>query len=1261
MSYLEQDDPNLIPDLLSRKEFFWTQRWNIPKIQNDIIPRYLLEPLIKAGGYLKLMSHQEFTKNFLNPNTNYKRLHLKWSTGSGKTIGALAIAMNFINLYRIENELGHPSIGSVFIIGFAERAFKNELLRHPEFGFLSREEKQKLDKLKQTAAQGMRSDIEKYRDFITKIKKRFSNRRGNGFFKFYGYKAFVNRFWITDLDITNLSEDEIYDQIQKGRIKYNQELLSEFKNSLIICDEIHNTYNTAEKNNWGVAIQSVLDAEPTCRLLTMSATPLNNSPAEIVDLLNLLLPKDQRLIRNNLFKDDSLKPGAIEKIAEAASGRFSFLMDVNYEQYPRLINEGVKISGVPYLTFVRCPMSAFHYMTYQKVYHGALSLDSQYLVDFAIENPEDAQIGIYQTNQIKRLLPHAPQSWKDKYGFDFQNDRITGEALQRKNLQKYSSKYCALLDEIRDVIKEDRGKIFIYHNIVHMSGVLFIEQILLRNGFIDENGTPSAETICVICGKPKKEHDITGSGLDSVNGIDSSHELMTMIYDPADLERAIINKPRKLKLHNIKNKEAIEILLKNGYNILWHNSDWTEVEATEFNQDKMPNTLDEIVGGRREHSFIPARFTMVHSEIDKATLDYSLEKYNAPENALGHKILILVGSKIIKESYDLKCIQNLFVVGRPDNIPTLIQIRGRAVRKNSHIDLPENKRRVIFKIFTTCLPIKKNGEFLMSYEEEKYADKIKAFRIIQQIERVIHENSIDAAMNYHKLQHTDDPLGILAFKPKYPLKGISNMTTFDMYYQNEEIKLIKSCIKRLFIELSSVWTYDDLLKYVRNNDFESFNTDVISEGNFKIALDQLTWHPTSQYVEPLIESNITDVILQMTNSDDKIILCPNGQKYVICYLHSNAKHDYYIMCPLDNTQGLTPNIDVELPYRITKQPEQIRINMNSFVQNKKIDFDYEDKRKIFYRKYSEISIENMENIICEYGAEFHIKFLEECIEYVFNAWTSPTAILSDQHEFYFKMLYYYDLMSLVIWAYTCKPRVFKQYEPYAIPVKTTDIKLKTLTEYENRELEDIPEDLSSSGMINLLKTTFNRTSNIWIPREFREQYNKTIDQSLNLFIGRKKKISGITKVKADLLPVGHYISKFPRLYLPNRGFDEEPTYNQNEEAYIENDIIIGFDERSDTGIHIRYKIRNPIHNIKKHKDTRMIEKGVVCKSKSKPWLKDIARKLGVELPDKTNVEDLCSLIRSKLIRLELKERIKKSKIKYYYFHFEQRPETVNLY
>lgn len=1366
MSYLDQDDPNLIEDLLLRKEFVWFKKWGVQEQDDNIIPRFMLSDIIKKNGYLRFLGHQMFVRNFINPNTNYKRVHIKWSTGSGKTLGGLAIAMNFIRNYKLEKELGNQEIGSVFIIGFSERAFKNELLRYPEFGFLSRDERIQIDKLKRLALTGSIHDREKLRELVSKIKRRFSNRKRNGFFKFIGYKAFVNKLLLAPpgTNIGEMSEENIRLALASGKIKFNESLLADFRNSLIICDEIHNVYNSSEKNNWGIAIQAILDKEPSVRFVSLSATPLNNSPAEIIDLLNLLIPKEQRVERNDFFYNDrTLKPGALEKIAELARGRFSFLMDTNPKHYPKIINIGESLNEIPYLKFIRCPMSKFHYNTYKAFYNGALSQDSQYLVDFALPNPESTDVGLFQTQSIKKLIPFATQKFKSQYGIDYKNGKLMGDFMHADNIATYSTKYARVLAEIFNDIKDGHGKIFIYHNTVHISGVLFIEQMLIKNGFLDEQLSSSDNTVCMRCGKVRKEHpkeSIIDGGSENelyigdkliakLNLADNfyyneSQDISILNGENTGMFIDFINRHENLPIFitfrsDIGQKLQNE-LLNAGFTYYSNDSSKTTLSRTanttkpvfdtkldsQFSNkvsDKSCNQDNPIVvGGAKiyNHKFTPARFIMAHSDIDKSKMEHSIERFNSIDNIDGSQYLILVGSKIIKESYDIKALQNVYITSKPDNIPTFIQIRGRAVRKDSHNGLPEDQHVVRVKIFTTCLPENQmvgvdKGKYKLSYEEEKYKEKILAFQTIQKIEKVIHENAIDTAVNYEKnTKNMDDVLGPIPFKNNSkainPAKLIKS--TFNVYYAKEEVELIQYIIKRLFIEISSVWEYKDLWESVQKtpDNYDVYvNTRLFSENNFIIAINLLLWNIGGDYVDAIVKKiggnepdihNYTEIdpltqamislqdssnntfdntssntnthsggdsesefsINNLFNPVSKIISLPNGQDNIIISI-TNDKKQYYILFPFKEKIN-APDIDIELPYRITLHDQQKRININQFMQTKRIDFDYDDKKRIFYRRYADTSIENMQNVVCEYGTSFHIKFIEECIEYVFRAWTDPNLIKHEFHDFYFKMIYYYDLLSLVLWAYTSKPRIFKDYIKYAIPIHAKDIKLKILDKYESRkdELGDISpddnSDLATSGIINLLKSTYNRTSNAWIPTEFRENYNKTLTQSLALFQGRKKKSKYITKIKADMLPIGHYISKFPRLFHPERGWDENSTYLHNEQDFKENDIIVGFDERSDTGVHIRFKIRHPIHNIPQYSDSRKIEKGTVCKSKSKDELKLLAKKLDVVLPDKVNVDDLCLVIRSKLIRLELKERIKKSNIKYFYFFYEERPETI---
>ena len=109
MAYLlENDTKNITEDILKRKEFY---EYKIKYDDNDdkhdhndinIIPRFFIEKMIRDGQYLQFSSYQMFVANYINPNTPYSRLLIKWGTGSGKTIGSLSIAMNFIQYYQKE-------------------------------------------------------------------------------------------------------------------------------------------------------------------------------------------------------------------------------------------------------------------------------------------------------------------------------------------------------------------------------------------------------------------------------------------------------------------------------------------------------------------------------------------------------------------------------------------------------------------------------------------------------------------------------------------------------------------------------------------------------------------------------------------------------------------------------------------------------------------------------------------------------------------------------------------------------------------------------------------------------------------------------------------------------------------------------------------------------------------------------------------------------------------------------------------------------
>lgn len=1200
-SYISENNTNINNDIASRKEFILfkksiedvkeLERTKVEDSDKNIIPKFLLP----KSNYLELKSYQLLIKNFINPNTPYSRLLLKWQTGSGKTIGAIAIAMNFIKKYQYQEYKTDSKIGSVFIIGFTQNIFINEIMRHPEFGFISQDELDTLNMLKKKAHLGNPRDIEQLKKFSANIKKRLYNRRGNGYFKFIGYKELANHLFLHNKDesmvnetkehefwsnLLDMSQKELQDNIDNNTIQINKSLLAEFENSLIICDEIHNTYNTLEKNSWGIAIQIILNYHNTCRALFLSATPLNNSATEVIDLLNLLLP---RKYYDNLNKEDffekngdtfTFKTSKENEVVNYLRGRVSFIVNRNDQFIATKEFIGKSIPGIDLLKFIRCPMSPLHYNTYIHTFDDSVSYDQRYLTDLVLPDPDvqtpygSNAIGLYKSIDIKNKLESASESWKTRYGLHYNLDTgiITGTILKLKNLKSISNKYFTMMTALMNNISKNNGKTFIYHNYIHNSGTLLIQEIMLHNNIIGEFDNSSDNTICSVCGKPRKDHTI-----EQLNPLLISSETSS--------------------------KKANDV---------------------------------------KSHYYQPVRFAIVHSDLDKNVVQRSLEKFNHINNITGEKIMILIGSRIMKEAHSMNSVRNIFIMARPDNISTLIQIIGRAIRINSHNLLPKHQRHVDISIFTSSTRDKE-----LSYEELKYKEKVYEFKSIQKLEKIMHENAVDGYFNYDIIWNTefrtdDFELDILPYKLNYDKKILNldelNLSTFNAYHAKFEVEYCMYIIKRLFIEISSIWKYDDLFNAVKTPPFSvEINAKLVSKSHFNIALNNVLFNlPSSSYIEPEFDDitvKSTALMKKINNPDDKIILTMNDIKHVI--VHSG---EMYSLVPLHHNEIF---IDTEITSRLIPQSKISFTDVSQFLKDD-LSADYYNKRNKFINKWKYTNLIDLGQSLQDFSVKFHIIFIEEIVEYVFNIWTQPNQKKREHHAFYIKMLYFYDLQKLIVWASILDDELIKRYKKYIKPA---------VLQVHDKKYKDLNDKRSLTNTENILITTLNRSDKAWLSTGIIKEFEHSIYESNKLFENVYKKGESVKKVNANLLPIGHYLDNIPRFYDVTGWYDY--VVPSRSKTVKENNIIIGFDSRSKASLTVKFKLRSPIKNFNV-KDDRSIEFGTHCISKSKTYLRGIAKKIDVDLDTNLNTTDLCETIRNRLIYLEIKERRKPDGIKYFY-------------
>lgn len=1195
------------------------------------IPRYDSAKASKTKATL-LKSYQLFVSNFFNPNTPYSRLLLKWETGTGKTLGACTIASNFLSIIRDLNTTTEFN-GSVFILGFSEEIFKRELLKFPEFGFITEQELQKLNSLREQAVAGSRKFQEEYRELRSKYRRRLVSRKGNGFFKFLGYRAVANRIFISKMNVSSMDRSEIIDKINSGEIRLNSEFLDEFANSLIICDEIHNLYNSVEKNNWGVAIELILNYTPSCRALFLSATPINNSPTEIVDLLNLLLPRDKYPImqREDFFNEqEELLPEGIEKLKVLLRGRVSFVRDVNPARFASKELVGERLPGTSFLRFIRCKMSPFHQRTYEAAYKQteALSQDAIYVNDAAFPDPGLAEpykgVGVYKTRDIRTKYGEATQAWKSKFHLHLAQEEVEGSALAaEENLADISTKYLTMVQHLQRGLKEGAGKAFIYHNSKQITGVLFIEAILKENGFISlgEEATPA--TLCVHCGEPFSAHKKAAATGGTLNQgaihVDVDGEHWTVI-PPGEARPANLSRLEGDVLLGVEDKDGLadetsRRLFGGAFLHVKKAKGKTPLqEVMELAREQVCCSSSrrggaEQDGGavaqpsgtiiKEEHAFEPARFIMVHGDMDKKEVNHLLEQFNKASNTAGNKIMYIVGSRFMRESYTLFAVRNVYVMSRPYNINMLMQIIGRAVRDGVHELLPQAQRHVIIKLFVSSLA---NG---LSHEELKYIEKINSNKVVRNLEAIINASAIDALINREMIWRKDQKADELDIEPFTPLtKEIKNIplkeSSFWAYHARIEVSYVEYMIKRLYVEISPVWKYADLWAAVQSPPFDTtIDPKLIDQELFNIAFNNLIHTDAGTIYRPLFASSSVIII--------------RDQYYTIQHFG-----EYYILCNFDPVSKEV-GVDIESFNRVLVQEKPRSIELRDY-----ISFDeksnYANKRDRFVAEWGLVDFKNLKNAIYSFGVKFHNAFIEEVVAYIHDFYLRK-ATRHKLHDFYFRILQYYGLYNIIIYA--------------------SDLQAPFASKYSS-----LVSGLSESRGETEVQRVINQTSPTWISTGMVNEYAALSKKADEL-------VKKGSKPPADVLPVGHHMGAHARLYIGGQ-WSTEIDYGRSEGK--ENPIIVGYEERYDDYVDIKFKLRSPIQNIQKHKDTRLIEKGIVCQTKNKGALIDICKKLQVPLKGKEGTTELCAIIKANLLYRELKERAKKSGVRWYYSFFEQQPQ-----
>ncbi len=360
--YPNLNDPQFNIKIAEKKEF------NDTKYDGEIDEKLTVEEQadILSKADFEIAPHQAFVRNFMSFQTPYNSLLLFHGLGSGKTCSAIGVCEEMRDYLK---QMGISKRIIVVASPNVQENFKKQLFHEKKLELVnglwnirSCTGNKYLKEINPMSMKGLSKE-----KVISQVKMIINNS-----YMFLGYDSFANyikkiengvREVPSDLkenkkgQKTKKTENDVNSELKESKKRKKtiieelddikrRHLNNEFKNRLIVIDEVHNIRITDDNENKKVAIylSRLVDSVENLRLLFLSATPMYNSHKEIIFLLNLMNANDGRgkiEVKQVFDKDGNFKEGGEELLSRKATGYISFVRGENpftfpYKVYPKI-------------------------------------------------------------------------------------------------------------------------------------------------------------------------------------------------------------------------------------------------------------------------------------------------------------------------------------------------------------------------------------------------------------------------------------------------------------------------------------------------------------------------------------------------------------------------------------------------------------------------------------------------------------------------------------------------------------------------------------------------------------------------------------------------------------------------------------------------------------------------------------------------------------------------------------------------------------
>jgi len=664
-------DHDFQANLAERKEFaeipFETELYNVEEhAKNSCESKYDILP------------HQQFVRYFLSQQTPYNSLLLYHGLGTGKTCSAIGIAEEMryyikqLNLRKKIMIVAFPNVQD----NFRRQLFDDTIL---EFNSQT-----KTWNIQSCVGKELLKEIDPY---STESPEVISQKMKHLIHRYYDFRGYLE---LANLIAELLKEPEIGD---KKRTIENR-IHHEFDNRLVIIDEVHNIRTINENNNSGKIINLltyVVQVATNMRLILLSATPVYNSPREIISLANLLLTNDRRtnITQGQVF--DS-KTGDINKqvLIDNLTGYISFVRGENpyyfpFRVYPRQIPNQSSFSILN--------------MTYPtKQIHGEP------------HNQKNKNTKILHTDVRTSVLSNFQHRAYDDY---------LQSMLETESLPKHDN------DEEPTEISIEGEKKWGYKNLQQLSQAMDI--------------VFPGETV-----------NLGEEGLKQIVNISENKDKQLQFEYKKNVPH--IFKPEQIGEYSTKMNTILNIVDKSsGVILIFAEYIWGGIvplalalEERGFQRFKRPNLWSSK---KKRPGMSYTMITGVSSLSPNNAEDVKL--LSRTENKNGDNVKVILISTAGSEGLDFKFIRQIHILNPWYTMNRLEQIIGRGVRNGSHCSLPFAQRNVEIYMHAAVYPAHHASRETADLYLYRYAEK-KAIQI-GKVNRILKEISVDCRLN--TIQH----------------------------------------------------------------------------------------------------------------------------------------------------------------------------------------------------------------------------------------------------------------------------------------------------------------------------------------------------------------------------------------------------------------------------------------------------------------------------------------------------------------------------